>query len=135
VAGRGGGRLCAAANALSGELARRPEGIGLDPALAPRRNATPLQNFRKPGNSGAGSFASSIKGFSDGEVIDLLGTAATSFTYMSNVLDVYDNSTLVASLNVGAGYSQSSFALAYDGNGGTDILDPKTTSLAARAAA
>ena len=79
-----------------------------------------------------GSFASAIKGFADGDVIDLLGTATTKFTYASGVLDIFDNSALVAALHVGAGYSQSSFSLASDGANGTDILDPKTTSTAAR---
>jgi hypothetical protein len=79
-----------------------------------------------------GSFASAINGFADGDVIDLIGTAATSFTYASNVLDVYDNTTLVAALHMGAGYSQASFSLASDGANGTDVLDPKTTSMAAR---
>ena len=70
----------------------------------------------------AGSFDGDIKGFADGDIIDLLNQAATSLTYSSNTLDVLNGGTQVAALHFTGSYSQSSFTLVGDGHGGSAIL-------------
>ena len=71
-----------------------------------------------------GSFAGLISGFADGDTIDLVNQAATSLSYSSGVLDVFNGMTEIAALSFSGSYSPSSFILSSDGRGGNEILDP-----------
>ncbi len=73
-----------------------------------------------------GTFLGTLKGFADGDAIDLLNQTATSLSYSGGVLDVFDGGTQIAALHFSGSYSSSSFVLASDNHGGTLILDPLT---------
>jgi hypothetical protein len=66
-------------------------------------------------------FAGFIEGFAASDRIDLIGAAATGFTYASGILTVTDNTTIVAKLHFDGSYAQSDFKLASDGHAGTII--------------
>jgi hypothetical protein len=67
------------------------------------------------------AFAGTIAGFGGSDVIDLIKTAETSFSYSGNVLTVINGTTEVAALKFAGTYQQSDFALSSDGSGGTLI--------------
>ena len=68
------------------------------------------------------AFAATISGFAAGDLIDLLGIAATAVSYQSNVLTVMNGATTVASLNLAGSYaSNTDFEVSSDGVGGTRI--------------
>jgi fibronectin-binding autotransporter adhesin len=72
----------------------------------------------------AGAFSGTVEGFARGDTIDLLGSAVTGLAYSTttDILTVSGSSGIVASLHFGGSYMTSSFALASDGHGGTNIL-------------
>jgi len=74
----------------------------------------------------AGGFAATIAGFSDTDVIDLLGASVTSLSYSpsTDTLTVSGSGGTIASLKFSGSYTTASFATVSDGHGGTDILDP-----------
>ncbi len=74
----------------------------------------------------AAGFAGLIKGFTDGDAIDLVNTAATNLTYASGVLDVFNGATQIAALHLSGAYTQANFSLVTDSRGGMEILDPLT---------
>jgi hypothetical protein len=78
-------------------------------------------------------FSGTIAGFSANDVIDLLNTAVTGFTYANSTLTLSNGSTVVAALTLSGAYSQSSFMTVSDGHGGTDIVDPRSVSKSAAA--
>ena len=69
--------------------------------------------------SGLGTLA--ISGFTSGDTIDLTGFAAVSRTATSNALVLTDGSSDVATLAIQGTFTTSQFAIASDGDGGTDI--------------
>jgi hypothetical protein len=73
------------------------------------------------------SFSGLIKGFADGDTIDLVNTTATKFTFASGVMDLFDGATKIGALSFSGSYTASSFTLATDSRGGTEILDPPTS--------
>ena len=74
----------------------------------------------------AASFKGEIAGFSGSDVIDLLGTNATGFSYSgsstSGSLTLTGSSGTIATLAFTGSHSTSSFSLVSDGHGGTDIV-------------
>jgi fibronectin-binding autotransporter adhesin len=68
------------------------------------------------------SFASTISGFTDGDTIQLVGETVTNMSYASNVLDVYNGTSLLAALNFTGSYTTANFTSTADGHGNTDIL-------------
>jgi hypothetical protein len=68
------------------------------------------------------SFAGIIKGFADGDTIDL-NSPVTSLTYSAGVLDVFSGATEVAALSFSGAYSQSNFSFVTEQYGRTQILD------------
>jgi hypothetical protein len=66
-------------------------------------------------------FAGFIDGFAGSDRIDLIGTAATGFTYAGGILTVTDKTTVVAKLHFDGSYVQGDFKLASDGHAGTNI--------------
>jgi fibronectin-binding autotransporter adhesin len=71
--------------------------------------------------TGATHFAGLIEDFGASDVIDLVNTAETNFTYSGSILTVLNGSTTVASLHFGGSYTQSSFTVGSDGHSGTAI--------------
>jgi fibronectin-binding autotransporter adhesin len=71
--------------------------------------------------TGPTHFAGLIDGFGASDVIDLVNTAETSFTYSGGVLTVLNGSSIVANLNFGGSYTAASFTLGTDGHSGTAI--------------
>ena len=67
------------------------------------------------------AFAGTIAGFTHGDLIDLLGKSATSFSFANSVLTVKNGATTVASLHFAGNYSSSNFQLGSDGHNGTLI--------------
>jgi hypothetical protein len=72
---------------------------------------------------GAAAFTGKVEGFARGNTIDLLGSAATGLAYntTTDILTVSGSSVTVASLHFSGNYTMSTFALASDGHGGTNI--------------
>jgi hypothetical protein len=74
----------------------------------------------------AGAFNASINGFAGSDAIDLLNQPIAALSYSgsssSGVLTVSESSGTLATLHFNGNYSNSSFAFASDGHGGTDIL-------------
>jgi hypothetical protein len=72
----------------------------------------------------AEAFTGKVEGFARGDTIDLLGSAATGLAYntTTDILNLSGSSGTVASLHFSGSYIASSFALASDGHGGTNIL-------------
>ncbi len=66
-------------------------------------------------------FASLISGFTGSDLIDLINTAETSWSFGSGVLTIKDGTTAVANLHFGSGYTKADFAVGSDHNGGTAI--------------
>jgi hypothetical protein len=66
-------------------------------------------------------FAGTVAGFGGSDVIDLIATPETGFSYAGNVLTVTNGSTEVAAIKFAGTYQQSDFSLGSDGNGGTLI--------------
>jgi T5SS/PEP-CTERM-associated repeat protein len=66
-------------------------------------------------------YAQTITGFSISDVIHLTGVAATSATWASDVLSVFDGATQVASLNVVGSYAPGAFSVNSDTHNGSDI--------------
>ncbi len=66
-------------------------------------------------------FASLITGFAGGDVIDLINTAETSWSFGSGVLTIKDGTNVVAGLHFGSDYTKADFAVGSDHNGGTSI--------------
>jgi hypothetical protein len=85
----------------------------------------------------AGSFAGTIIGFSGSDAIDVLNTAVTGLSYSgtstSGTLTVSGSGGTIAELKFSGDYTTASFALASDGHGGTDIIDPPYRRLRATA--
>jgi hypothetical protein len=70
----------------------------------------------------ASSFESRIRGFAAGDTIDLLDTAATAATFEAgDKLVITDGGSAVATLRLIGAYGGSTFTVASDGHGGTDI--------------
>jgi hypothetical protein len=74
-------------------------------------------------------FHATIASFGAGDKIDLTGVTQTAGEYDvwtqgadGGTLSIYSNGTLEAQLNLSGSYTQGDFALASDGNGGTDIV-------------
>jgi hypothetical protein len=68
------------------------------------------------------SFESRIRGFTTGDAIDLLNTAATAATFEADdKLVITDGGSAVATLRLIGAYGGSTFTVASDGHGGTDI--------------
>jgi hypothetical protein len=65
------------------------------------------------------AFGGTIAGFGGGDVIDLIGTPESSFSYANNTLTVLNGTTEVAALKFAGAYQQSDFSLGSDGSGGT----------------
>ena len=69
------------------------------------------------------SFAAVISGFATSDTIDLLGITATKAALKSgDVLQINDNTTVVATLQLSGTYVGDLFTVKSDGNGGTDII-------------
>jgi hypothetical protein len=68
-----------------------------------------------------GSVVATINGFGSTDTIDLLKTAATGLSFTNNQLTIENGANQVAVLDFASGYSQTNFALASDGAGGTLI--------------
>ena len=64
-----------------------------------------------------------IGGFTIGDTIDLTGFAAVNRTFSSNTLVLGDGVGNFATLSIQGGFSTGDFAIASDGNGGTDITE------------
>ncbi len=77
--------------------------------------------------SSPGTFLGVLHGFADGDAIDLVNQTATSLSYSGGVLDVFNGGAQIAALSFSGSYSTSSFELASDNNGGTLILDPRSS--------
>jgi hypothetical protein len=72
--------------------------------------------------SSPSSFAAGISGFATSDVIDLLDITATKATLKSgDTLQISDNTTIVATLQLSGSYVGDLFTVSSDGNGGTDI--------------
>ena len=72
-------------------------------------------------------FAATVQGFQSGDAVDLIHIGATSLTLDGqDRLIVTDHATVVATIQLVGSYTQSDFAFADDGSGGTII----TTSAA-----
>jgi len=82
-------------------------------------NATlALSNLSSPS-----SFAAVISGFATSDMIDLLDMTATKATLKSgDALQITDNTTVVATLQLSGTYVGDLFTVKSDGNGGTDIV-------------
>ena len=81
------------------------------------------------------AYSGTIAGFSGGDLIDLLGVAASSETVSGHTLSLFENGVAVGSLTLSGTYKTASFTLVSDDHGGTDIVDPPTTATASKAAA
>lgn len=68
-----------------------------------------------------------ITGFTTGGTIDLTGFAAVSDSFSNNALVLTDSLSNTATIGIAGSFSTSSFALAPDGAGGTDIVTVGTT--------
>jgi hypothetical protein len=67
-------------------------------------------------------FGGTIKGFVNGDGIDLLKTLATSVSFRVSVLTVRNGSATVAELHFAGSYTTASFHLSSDSHGGTLII-------------
>ena len=67
------------------------------------------------------AFTGTISGFASGDFLDLTGRAANSVSYSGGVLTVFNDASLVATLNLVGSYTSADFTLTPDGLGGTDI--------------
>jgi hypothetical protein len=72
-------------------------------------------------------FQAPISGFVSGDTIDLTGATYASndhavWTQTDGTLQIYNGSTLQATLNLAGTYNPSNFVLVQDHNGGTDVL-------------
>ncbi len=67
------------------------------------------------------NFHGIVGGFTQGDLIDLLGTTVTSLSYANNVLTVKDGTATVASLHFTGLSSSASFTMSTDSAGGTFI--------------
>jgi fibronectin-binding autotransporter adhesin len=66
-------------------------------------------------------FKGMIAGFGGADLIDLIKTPETGYSYSGGVLNVQNGDTAVAALHFVGSYSQSNFVLGPDGHGGTAI--------------
>ncbi len=66
-------------------------------------------------------FAATIFDFAPGDAIDLLNTTATSLSYVTGALSVFNGSTKLAHLRLAGSYAKANFHLAADGHGGTVV--------------
>ncbi|MGH7109812.1 MAG: hypothetical protein ACREFK_05230, partial [Stellaceae bacterium] len=66
-------------------------------------------------------FGATIQGFRSGDVIDLANTTADGFTYAGGVLTLTSGGNPTASVALSSTLGASQFALAPDGQGGTDV--------------
>ena len=67
-----------------------------------------------------GSFNGAVQNFVAGDVIDLMGQAATSVGYASGVLSVFNGASQIASFHLtGGAYTAASFNVVSDNSGGT----------------
>jgi hypothetical protein len=78
--------------------------------------------------SAAGLGTIGIGGFSSGDTIDVTGFAAVTETFGSNSLVLSDASKNTATLNLQGAFDSSSFHIASDGTGGTNITMANTLS-------
>jgi hypothetical protein len=62
-----------------------------------------------------------ISGFGGSDVIDLLKTRETSYSFSNNVLTIEDGTTTEASLHFRSGYTLADFSVTSDQNGGTFV--------------
>ncbi len=67
------------------------------------------------------AFTGTISGFTAGDILDLIGRAATGVTYAGGVLTVQNGGTVVAALNLAGSYTSADFSIGPDGHGGTAI--------------
>jgi fibronectin-binding autotransporter adhesin len=66
-------------------------------------------------------FQGTITAFGNSNLIDLINTPETGFSYSGGVLSVQNGSATVASLHFAGSYTQANFVLGTDGHGGTNI--------------
>ena len=80
-------------------------------------------NWLVSGNNAGLAGGVDIYGFAGGDTLDLTGIAASTASFASNVLDLFNNTgTLVAALNIiDSTHTSADFTLSSDGTGGTDI--------------
>ena len=71
--------------------------------------------------AGPAQVTSVISGFSSGDLIDLVKTAATTATFAGGTLTVSNGSTVVSTLKFSGTYTNTNFVLSSDGQGGTNI--------------
>ena len=116
---------------LLGALMIGPQGTAeFDAALSSGNTATfsaSAGGTLALGNSSASAgFGGTIAGFSAGDAIDLLGQGITGLAYSgsasSGALTVTGATGTIATLGFNGSYTTSSFALASDGHGGSQIL-------------
>jgi hypothetical protein len=67
------------------------------------------------------AFTGTISGFAAGDILDLIGKAATGVTYAGGVLTVQNGGTVVAAFNLAGSYNTADFSVGSDGHGGTVI--------------
>ena len=67
------------------------------------------------------TFAPTMDGFGEGDLIDLLQTAVTNLSYADDTLTVTNGGAMVASLNLVGDYSTPDFVFSSDNSDGTDI--------------
>ena len=72
-------------------------------------------------NTGS-TIEATITGFGIGDTLQV-STALTSATYTGGTLSLFNGSTLVETLNIGAGYSAAHFTVAFDGSNSTITTD------------
>ena len=80
--------------------------------------------------SDAAGVAAHIMDFGAGDVIDLLGSAATTLSYASGALTVDDGTTKVAKLEIKGKYTAANFKLTSDGHGGALVSYVSTNAIA-----
>ncbi len=67
------------------------------------------------------AMTSTISGFGSGDVIDLKNLVATTLNFVSGTLSLERGTYVVTTLLFAGSYTNADFALAPDGNGGTDL--------------